>query len=88
MIYISRVMISVMVFNATFKNMTSFFFFFFFFSFYYVVAVSFIVGVNRSTRRKTSDLSQVNDKLDHILLYRVHLSLSGIQTRNFSGDRH
>ena len=85
MIYISRVMISVMVFNATFKNMTSFFFFF---SFYYVVAVSFIVGVNRSTRRKTSDLSQVNDKLDHILLYRVHLSLSGIQTRNFSGDRH
>jgi hypothetical protein len=85
MIYISRVMISVMVFNATFKNMTSFFFFF---SFYYVVAVSFIVGVNRSTRRKTSDLSQVNDKLDHMLLYRVHLSLSGIQTRNFSGDRH
>ena len=41
---------------------------------------------------KTTGLSQVTDKLYHIIimimLNRVHVSTNRVQTRNFSGVRH
>jgi hypothetical protein len=37
---------------------------------------------------KTTDLSQITDKLYQIMLHRLHLAIRGIRTYNVCGDRH
>jgi hypothetical protein len=53
----------VMVFNATFNNIL-------------IISWRSVLfgGWNRSTRRKPPTCRSLTDKLDHIMLYRVHLA--------------
>jgi len=53
------------------------------------MAVSLIVGVNRSIRRKQpSCRKSMTNIITQSMLYRIHLPPSAIRTHNFSDDRH
>ena len=66
----------VMVFNATFNNISA------------ISWRSVLLVEETEYLKKTTDLSQTTDKLYHIMLYRLHLTINWVLIHNLSGIRY